>query len=75
MRSIVLGNPGEGPQLSRKIVTPHPICKIDLSLRALRDRYRKGPHRALYLIHPVASADASTGMPFVRASSAIALWS
>jgi hypothetical protein len=29
----------------------------------------------LYLIQPVASADANAGMPFLRASPAIALWS
>jgi hypothetical protein len=26
MRSIVLGNPGEGPQLHRETITPHPDC-------------------------------------------------
>src|SRR5581483_1759382 len=32
MRSIVLGDPSEGPRLPRGTVTPHPICCANRSL-------------------------------------------
>ena len=32
MRSIALGKSGEGPQLQRETVTPHPALRADLSL-------------------------------------------